>query len=301
MKFIITLFCILFSIPLAFGQQDPLYAQYMLNPLLINPAYSGFNNNLNVSVAYRNQWGGLEGHPQTFNASAHTSLLNNKVGVGIQFTHGSIGNSSTTQSDLLMAYKLELNHVTFSYGMQVGLQSYYLDFSDLRIFDLDDNAFTGGEQGTRLNIGAGAILHNERLFIGFSVPRMLTSSFENGGQEFDLYDQHYYLMGSYVLYISNQVRLKPSALLRGVKGAPMAVDLAFNVNINAAHTIGIFTRNFSTYGLLLQTVLNDKFRLGYVFELPTEKSVGPTYTTNEISLGLLLQVFSFHQNIPSNF
>src|SRR5688500_8390835 len=63
-----------------FAQQDPLHSQYMLNPLLINPAYAGLNNNFNGTAGYRVQWTGLEGHPQTMHASAHTSLVNNKIG-----------------------------------------------------------------------------------------------------------------------------------------------------------------------------------------------------------------------------
>jgi len=54
-----------------FSQQDPLYSQYMLNPLVINPAYAGLNNNLNIMAGYRTQWTGFDGHPQTVNATAH--------------------------------------------------------------------------------------------------------------------------------------------------------------------------------------------------------------------------------------
>jgi hypothetical protein len=33
---------------LSFAQIDPLYAQYLNNPLVINPAYTGFNKELNA-------------------------------------------------------------------------------------------------------------------------------------------------------------------------------------------------------------------------------------------------------------
>jgi len=68
---------------MAFAQQDPLYAQYLFNPLLINPAYSGLNNNFNGTVGYRTQWMGLEGQPQTMNVSLHSSFVQNKVGAGL--------------------------------------------------------------------------------------------------------------------------------------------------------------------------------------------------------------------------
>lgn len=285
----------------AFGQQDPLYSQYLLNPLVINPAYSGLNNNFNVMVGYRTQWTGLDGQPQTFNASAHTSLVNNKVGAGILVTTDQIGNLKTTEANATFAYKLNLETSTFSFGMQAGVQSFVSNYSSLSILDPGDLAFTGGEQGTRINMGVGAILKSEKYFIGFSVPRLLPTNFENGDEQFELYNQHFYLMGAYVHSLNEHIRLKPSLLLRGVKGAPATVDLAFNVNFNQMHTAGIFTRNLNTYGVLLQTLLAEKYRFGYVFELPTDKSVGSQFTTHELTLGVLFSAFSFHERSFSNF
>jgi type IX secretion system PorP/SprF family membrane protein len=284
-----------------FGQQDPLYSQYMLNPLLINPAYAGLNDNFNAMAGYRLQWTGLEGQPQTFNASAHTSLANNKVGLGILFVNDRIGNISNTETNVSAAYKLKLKKYVFSFGMRAGFQGYRTDFSELNIYNPDDHVFMGGEQGSQLNIGAGAILASERFFIGLSVPRLLPSTLNNGGEELELHTQHYYLMSAYVHYLSERVRLKPSLLLRAVKGAPVSADVGMNVNINAIHTAGLFTRNFKTYGLQLQTFLGKAYRFGYVFELPTNRSVGARFATHEVCIGVVLSAFSYHERAPGNF
>jgi type IX secretion system PorP/SprF family membrane protein len=286
---------------IAYAQQDPLYAQYWLNPLAINPAYAGLNNSMNLNAGYRTQWTGLNGHPQTWNANAHTSLANNKVGGGILLSRDQIGNITNTETNVAVAYKINLRKSTFSFGMQAGLQNYLSDYSDLNIFDPTDNAFIGGERGSRMNIGAGAILTSDRLFIGLSVPRLLPTAFRNGGQEFELYNQHGYLAGAYVFYYNDHIRFKPSVLLRGVKGAPASVDIAMNVNINAIHTAGVFTRNFNTYGILLQTLIKEQLRFGYVFELPTNAAVGTNFTTHELTLGMRLSAFSFHDSSTSNF
>ncbi|MBK7650265.1 MAG: PorP/SprF family type IX secretion system membrane protein [Flammeovirgaceae bacterium] len=118
--FTLILFTLILASLSAFGQQDPLYSQYLINPLVINPAYSGLNNNFNVMVGYRTQWTGLDGQPQTFNASAHTSLVNKKVGAGILVTHDQIGNLKTTEANATFAYKLNFEESTFSFGMQAG-------------------------------------------------------------------------------------------------------------------------------------------------------------------------------------
>ncbi|MEQ8576076.1 MAG: type IX secretion system membrane protein PorP/SprF, partial [Fulvivirga sp.] len=78
----IFLLALLFLTTALFAQQDPLYGQYLFNPLLINPAYSGLNNNFSAMVGYRTQWTGFEGHPETFYVSGNASVLENKCGVG---------------------------------------------------------------------------------------------------------------------------------------------------------------------------------------------------------------------------
>jgi len=302
MKKIFLLFIILPIHFVLFAQQDPIYTQYILNPMVINPAYAGLGNNLNAMVSYRTQWAGLDGQPQTINASGNVSLIDNRVGTGITLTRDKIGATTSTEFNASFAYKLPLgDDKVLSFGMQGGVLNFKNDYSGLNIYDNDDPAFTSGERGTRINIGAGVILKSERLLLGLSVPRLLPSTFKNGGQEFDLYNQHLYVFGAYVWYLNERIRFKPTVLLRTVKGAPASVDLAANLNFNALHTVGVFTRNFNTYGLLLQTLLADKFRLGYVFELPTGKSVGANFTSHEISLGIRLTVFDFHERTLSNF
>jgi len=278
-----------------------LYSQYMLNPLLINPAYTGLTNNLNVMVGYRTQWTGFVGQPQTITANAHSSFVDNKLGLGMQVMNDKIGTTNTTESNLTFAYKLQLKEHVLSFGMQAGVQNFRTDYSSLNIYDQTDNAFMGGERGTRINLGTGAILKSEKYFIGISIPRLLPSTFKSGGQNFQLYNQHYYLVGSYVFYLNEKIRLKPFVLLRGVKGAPASMDLAFSINFNAVHTAGLFTRNLNTYGFLFQTMLKEKYRFGYTFELPTNKSVGANFTTHEVTLGLKLSAFAFHDRSLSNF
>ncbi len=300
MKTLTTLAFLLLA-TLSFAQQDPIYSQYLFNPLMVNPAYAGLNNRFNGSVGYRTQWMGLEGQPQTINATLHTSLLQNKVGAGLVFSNDQIGSMSTTEVNAAFAYKLQLEKSVFSFGMQAGVQNFNSSLNGINPFDQDDDLFLNGERGTRINLGAGLALKSEKFFVGLSVPRLLPTTFKSGDQEFDLYNQHLYLMGAYIHHLNEHIRLKPTVLLRGVKGAPASVDIAMNLNFNAIHTAGIFTRNFNTYGVMLQTLLKEQYRFGYVFELPTGKSVGTQFSTHEIMLGIQLSAFSFHERSLSNF
>lgn len=270
--------------------------------MVINPAYAGLNNNLNASLSYRTQWGGFEGNPTTFNLNGHISLVDNRVGAGVLVVQDKIGNATNTEFQVAGSYKLQLEDMTFSFGMQAGLINFQSNFNQLNLADPGDPAFTGNENLSKPNIGAGAAIKSERFFVGLSVPRLLSTTFKSSmGEQFDLYNQHFYLFGAYVFNMGTRIRLKPGVLLKSVKGSPLSTDLNFNVNIDQLYAAGVFTRNFNTYGLQLQALLKDQFRLGYTFEIPTASSVGSQFSTHEIMLGIRMSVLNFHERSISNF
>lgn len=286
----------------AFAQQDPLYAQYINNPMVINPGYAGLNNNFNTSIQYRNQWGGFEGNPTTFNFNSHVSLLDNKIGAGILVLQDQLGITKNTELQAAFSYKLPLDeNNTFSFGMQAGVLNFRNNFSDLNLSDPNDPAFIQSENITKPNVGAGIVLKSEKYFMGLSIPRMLNTTINDGGQEFQLYNRTLYLFGSYVFYLNENIRLKPSTLLRGVAGSPVSVDLNFLLTFNEKYSAGVFTRNFNTYGLQLQAKLGEKLKFGYIFEMPTNNSVGTAFTSHELFLGFTMPTFDFHDRSFSNF
>jgi type IX secretion system PorP/SprF family membrane protein len=283
------------------AQTDPLYAQYLMNPLLINPAYSGLNNNLNLGVTYRKQWAGFDGSPSTFNVNAHSSLFDNKMGVGLIVVKDKIGSNTNTEVHGTYAYRLDLDQKYLSFGLQAGFINFRSNNGDLNPYDANDPAFNVAQNITKPSFGAGIILHSERYFFGISAPRMLKAQVTSDNLKTDLYTQHFYIMGSYMIYLNEHVRFKPSVLLKDVKGSPLSADLNFSVNLDEKYTAGLFTRNFGTYGLLAQIKFGKGYRFGYAFEVPANNSVGARFTTHEFSVGLNLAVLSFHDSAITNF
>ena len=272
------------------GQQDPLYGLYLANPLTINPACTGMNNIFEATAGYRNQWAGFDGNPNTYFVTANTTL-GEKIGTGFLMSQDKIGENRNTTVNGSFAYRLKLGmDNTFAFGMQAGLINYKTDPSSITMVDADDPAFSASGS-TKFNAGAGALLKNDRYVIGLSVPKMLNNSLHPTGSDFKLHEKHYYLFGSYFFFLSERIVLKPAVLFKGVKGSPFSADINFNVNIDRKYTAGIYTRNMQSYGLLAQIILLDKFRFAYAFEVPTNKSVGAQFTTNELMLCFQLNIF----------
>lgn len=279
------------------AQQDPLYSQYINNPFVINPAYGGMNNNLSASINYRYQWAGFEGSPTTVNANAHMSLMDNRMGAGFMVISDRLGAQSTTEFFGTYSYRLPLNKKsTLAFGLQGGLSNYQTENSKVNPQDPTDPLFQGTISKTTPNLGAGLIVSSDRYFLSFSVPRMLESTLQRDNLTASQYSRHLYMMGSYILFIGEHLRLRPSMLYKAVAGGPASVDLNAALIIHENYQAGILTRNFHTYGLFGQAIFKDSFRIGYVMEVPMENSVGTNFITHEIMIGFRMNALPYHSN-----
>ncbi len=281
------------------AQQDPLYSQYLNNPFVINPAYAGINNRFNANIQDRSQWSSVPGHPETFNFNSNISLTQNKVGVGLMAIQDKIGENTTTEISTAYSYKIKLKaNRVFSFGMQFGMMRFTNNTTGLNLQPNDP--FFVPYNVSRFNTGAGVMLKSDRYLLGFSVPRLLPVTVNVGqGQTLQVYDRNYYLFGSYMVYLNERVRLRPAALFRATDSFKSSLDLNMNLQIEDFYSAGVFTRNFNTYGLLLQMIVKH-YRFGYAIEVPGSKTAIP-FTTNEFMLGISLSTFGFHNHSFSVF
>lgn len=297
-KILIFMSCLLIS-TISIAQQDPVYAQYLNNPFVINPAYAGSNERLNASFQYRSQWSGVQGHPETFNFNSHLSIKDNKIGVGLIAIQDKIGENTTNDLETAAAYKIDLTGgKVFSFGMQFGLMRFTNSLSGLNLQPGDP--YFNLYNVSKFNTGAGVMLKSDRYLIGLSAPHLIPVSVNMGnGQSILVYDRTYYLLGSYMIYLNERVRLRPAALLRASDNFKPTVDLNMNLQIEDFYSAGIFTRNFNTYGVLLQMIIKN-YRLGYAIEVPASKTAIP-FTTNEFMFGISLRALKFHRDSFSVF
>ena len=301
MKKIITLICIslVATCLTSHGQLDPIYATYINNPLTINPAYTGSNNMLNAMLQYRKQWAGLESSPATFNFNSHMSLIRNKLGLGIQVVQDKIGETKNTSFDFLYSYKIDLDGAILSFGMQSGFTRYTTDPSMLTIRDPGDNAFASYTE-MKFNTGVGVMLKSDKYILGLSVPRLIPATVNMGAGDVELYSRTYYLFGSYVFFISEDIRFKPAVLMRAAANIPVSYDLNASMTFKERYTGGIFTRNFSTGGVLVQAIAGN-FRFGYTFEMPFSPSSSLNYVSHELMVGMGISVLGYHDRTPKTY
>jgi len=240
---------------------------------------------------------GLDGAPFTNTLNISSSLVNNKVGVGLMFISDQFGVNSNTEIISMYSYKLALTEdLNLSFGIQVGQMSYRHDFSKLTQNQAQsDPDLAFADDFTKVNFGTGLFLTGDNFFIGASVPRIKNIDVaNNAGDDITRYYKHIYISGGYIFNKGSMLAFKPSFLLKTVNGQT-SVDLNAHIFINETLWVGATSRNFDTMGISSQINIGDQLRVGYSFELPMNSLGTLAYgTTHELMVSYDFELLGAH-------
>ncbi|WP_164510808.1 PorP/SprF family type IX secretion system membrane protein [Nonlabens xiamenensis] len=261
------LFLSMSAVSVVHAQQDPQYTQYMYNQNVINPAYAGTQENLRVTALYRQQWSGITGAPETITLSGSTPL-GDRVGLGLSVIADNIGPVGETNVYGDFSYKLQVGDATtLALGLKAGATFFDVDLNTVQTTVPGDPLFSEQLNETYLNVGAGAFLYGSNWYVGFSVPNMLNSThLDEDGLEFGSETQHYFLTGGYVFDLSENVKLKPHALIKGAFDSPVSFDVNTNVLFNEKFELGVSYRYEDSFSGLIGMYVTDNIQVGYAYD-----------------------------------
>ncbi len=277
------------------AQQDPLYTQYMYNMSVINPAYATDNPGmLNLGGLYRSQWVGIDGAPSTANFFAHTPV-SERVELGITIVHDEIGDwvkENNITADF--AYVLPLNETNkLSFGVKGGISTFDANTSGLILNQLNDPAFQNTNEVFPV-FGVGTFLFGEKYYLGLSAPNLFTSKYLENNQGLRALGEeniHYFLTGGYVFDLSEDFKLKPAFMARGVEGAPLSVDVTANVLMYNRLEAGIGYRFDESITGLINFAITPGLRVGYAYDYTTSNLSDYNDGTHEFLILFDLDLF----------
>lgn len=270
---IITAFLALVSFS-ATAQQDAQYTQYMYNTVNINPAYAGSRGSLNIFGLYRSQWVGMDGAPNTGAFSVHTPLMDSKLGVGVSFLNDRIGIMNENTISIDFAYAINLgrrNTHRLAFGVKGSANLLSVDYTKLNKHNPNDQNLADNVRNLFTpNFGTGIYYHSDKMYVGFSIPNLLSNERYDENLRSTLSQElHYYLIGGYVFDLNPVLKFKPAFLLRAVKGAPFQVDLSGNFLIHDKFTIGGAYRWGAAWSAMIGFQITDGFFIGYSYDNDT--------------------------------
>ena len=253
-----------------YSQQDNSFSQYMFGHQILNPAYSGSRNITNITSLSRSQWTGFEGAPLSQSISFNSPIGKRNLGIGVSAQADAIGPLTNTETSLDFSYHLKFSDDQnwLSLGLKFGAQNFLLDTQLLRFFDRDDPSFNSNTKFIP-NIGFGLYYYTPKLYLGFSIPRMIED-------ELSFVKRHLYFIGGGLISLKDNVQLKPSLLLKKTIGTVLAYDISLLMLLNNSYWFGPQFKSKAAFGpqdqildgsisFLTGINLNENISIGYAY------------------------------------
>jgi len=266
-------FLLLLSLPiLIFGQQESYYSLYRYNMNVINPAYAGADASNMLSFTSRSQWASVQDAPNTL-AFAFSSARENNVGLGISLVSDKVFIEQQTFAYVDFSYKLDMESTQLYLGLKGGGNFYSADPTSLTTYQSVGDPSQVSLSKFNPNIGAGAYLKGANYWVSFSIPRLFNVKRETDNLAITAKDRvHTYLGGGVDLAVSNGILVKPSVMIRKVKGLPTTADITGMVSWQNQFDIGLSIRTNSSMALMSLISLG-MFDVGYAYETPTDNGL----------------------------
>jgi len=295
---------------LSFGQQLPLYSQYLYNKFLINPSVAGSDGYTSVSLTAREQWVGYYGAPRTFSFSMQTRMLkksfimkqtrvkksvyrpktDGKVGLGGYVFSDKNGLVSRTGFQLSYAYHMWIeNETQLSLGLALTGYHYKINEKEINFEDPNEPLLNSNLRRGMFVPDATFGLHllNAKYSLGFSADQLLEASAKIGSDAYQNFkmSRQYYLFGSYDFERGANAVIQPSFMLMMSQQLRPQIDLGVTYIYQEDFWAGLA---FRTSGALIANigVKYENIFIGYAFDFTMQEIQRITYGTHEITFAL---------------
>ena len=255
------------------AQDQAVFNNYVSNQGILNPAYNGSRDVLAALAIFRSQWTGFEGAPFTGALNVHGQVDKMKrLGVGGVIMNDHAGFTNNLEFFAAASYRLQLNRKTnLHLGMQVGFKNVIYNANKAVTVDYGDPVFDGRISKFGFNFGIGGYLYSDKYFVGLSIPRFFANKYDTDKQEIkntvSFKDLHTFIYGGYVFNV-DQYKVKPSALIRLVPGAPLEVEVTCSMLFADKLWVGLSYRTVTDIVFLLEYQMTQSWAIKYSFDFP---------------------------------
>ncbi|WP_347157531.1 PorP/SprF family type IX secretion system membrane protein [Pontibacter chitinilyticus] len=283
----------------AAAQQAPQYSQYIFNELVINPAYAGSKEILNINATYRSQWTGLEGAPTTQSISVDGPTSNRRLGWGAHISNDVLGAQRQTGVYADVSVRLSTSRYSkLALGLSAGATQDVLDGTKLQSgSNLPDVAVPEGVEMRILpDARIGLFFNTERFYTGFTAASLIPYKSDN--LLVAAPRRHYFVSAGYMFDLSRTMRLKPSILLKEDFASPTSIDLNTFLLLNEHFWVGASYRTAApmftniemkqldkrnAVAAMVQVYATQRLRIGYSYDISLSQF--NKYGSHEVSVG----------------
>lgn len=245
---------------IGYAQSEPQFTQYMFNRYLVNPAYAGHYDGLEVAAIHRSQYVAIANRfiaTQGLNLNVAVDAISS--GIGVTAINDIIGFQRSTYVALNYDYRKKFKWGKMGIGVGLGFIQTSIAGDKLRAPEGDynggvnhnDNFLPNSlQQGIAPDFSFGIYFNNDKYFAGASINHIALSSAsvksETGGKTKLNFARNLFFTGGYDFAISSKFSLMPSALVKtDLKKVQVDVNLTATIinNIITGISFRGYTKN----------------------------------------------------------
>lgn len=245
---------------IGYAQSEPQFTQYMFNRYLVNPAYAGHYDGLEVAAIHRSQYVAIANRfiaTQGLNLNVAVDAISS--GIGVTAINDIIGFQRSTYVALNYDYRKKFKWGKMGIGVGLGFIQTSIAGDKLRAPEGDynggvnhnDNFLPNSlQQGIAPDFSFGIYFNNDKYFAGASINHIALSSAsvksETGGKTKLNFARNLFFTGGYDFAISPKFSLMPSALVKtDLKKVQVDVNLTATIinNIITGISFRGYTKN----------------------------------------------------------
>ena len=256
MKNLLILVAGIFLLQTASAQEEAIYRQYFLNPMLVNPATVGADReHHDLSMNLRTAFSSFPDSPKSYTLS-YNGPIGKQVGVGAMIFSENIADITRFRAQAAYSMGVAVNDLKLRAGLSLEYERMSLSNSviDSDLYDPGDRTVLDNIEGRRFfDTSLGLYGEYKDIYFGYAAPnliRTVTDEIEglDDGSNFKFFILQ---AGGRFAINDNKVKLEPSIILRNIRTVDTHVDLS-----------------------VLASFLNEQFITGALFRAGAGNSVG---------------------------
>lgn len=303
MKYILILMFFIFSH--IKSQHTISNTSYMLSPVIINPAFVGNDGALSIGLISRiEQWGTQSSNPISNTLFGHTPLVNKNIGIGGIVNYNIFGPQNNFSGKFIASGKFKVGKFRISIAGSAGYSNQVLSFTNSKGNPISieeantDPSLINRNVVNKFTLGLGTNVQYKMFFLGAYIPAINLNSLNESQIQKDFFYNQIQVFGGANIRILDELVLKPSILLRNLKGSGIQPDFNLLINLFDNYTIGASYKVNNAISGIVMLNLTRQFSIVYAYDYIMNTNLGTNSKGNhELQLKYIFKFYVNDMNV----
>jgi len=282
-----------YVVSLGYTQQLSFLDSYLINPVVISPAFTGKVYPFQAYLTYRSEWINIPGSAKIGSMNIDGAPAKN-MGIGGSILLNKAGIFRNFSINLNYAYHLQIakEHV-LSFAVNLALYQNSIDLTDAVVSDPQDPLLNSKDRITEtyFNVGTSLLYNWKDLNVCVAFPLLFNNKTFYNSSIYDhvlTMDRNWLFYLNYNLRFSSEWRVKFDLLFRQVQYSPWSIEFSTMAKYADNYWFGLFYRKGNIIGLTAGLAIIKQIVINYNYEFSASAMMGKSGGTHEITLGFRL-------------